>query len=100
MPAYRIDYSPEAAEHLETLTARQSATVLDIVARQLAHEPKRATRNRKVLRANPVAPWELRIGALRVYYEVQEDPARVVVVKAVGVKDRHRVRIGGEEIEL
>jgi hypothetical protein len=74
--------------------------VLDVVARQLIHEPTRATRNRKVLRANPVAPWELRIGVLRVYYEVQEDPARVVVVKAVGLMDRDRVRIGGQQVEL
>jgi hypothetical protein len=52
------------------------------------------------LRANPVAPYELRVGKLRVYYEVEEDPDRVVVVKAVGVKDRECVRIGGEEVEL
>jgi mRNA-degrading endonuclease RelE of RelBE toxin-antitoxin system len=97
---YRIYYSPEAADHLAALTARASATVLDVVNRQLRHEPTRATRNRKVLRANPVAPWELRIGELRVYYEVREEPAPVVVVKAVGVKDRDRVRIGREEVEL
>jgi mRNA-degrading endonuclease RelE of RelBE toxin-antitoxin system len=47
-----------------------------------------------------VAPWELRIGDLRVYYEVKDDPEAVVVVKAVGVKDRDRVRIGGEDVEL
>jgi hypothetical protein len=35
-----------------------------------------------------------------VYYEVRKDPDPVVVVKAVGVKDRGRVRIGGEEVEL
>jgi mRNA-degrading endonuclease RelE of RelBE toxin-antitoxin system len=99
-PRYRIDYTPEAVEHFAALTARQGATVLDVVVRQLSHEPTTATRNRKVLRANLVAPWELRIGLLRVYYDVVEDPERVVVVKAVGVKDRDRVRIGGEEVEL
>jgi hypothetical protein len=49
---------------------------------------------------NPVAPWELRISNLRVYYEVRDDPKRLVVVKAVGVKERDRVRIGREEVEL
>ena len=97
---YRIEYSPEAVDHLAGVTARQSATVLDVVVRQLTHEPTKATRNRKVLRANPVAPWELRIGELRVYYEVRDEAERVVVVKAVGVKDRDRVRIGGAELEL
>jgi len=97
---YGIEYSPEAVDHLAALTARKSATVLDVVGRQLRHEPTRATRNRKVLRANPVAPWEPRIGERRVYYEVREEPERAVVVKAVGVKERDRVRIGGEEVEL
>lgn len=96
---YRIEYSPEAMDHLEGLTARQSTAVLDIVFRQLSHQPTTATRNRKLLRANDLAPWELRIGDLRVYYEVV-GPKRVVLIKGVGVKDRQRVTIGGEEVEL
>ena len=64
----------------------------------LTHEPTVPTRQRKVLRANAVAPWELRIGDRRVYYEVKDDPERVVVVKAVGVKERNRVLIGGQEV--
>jgi hypothetical protein len=35
-----------------------------------------------------------------VYYEVKDEPDMVVVVKAIGVKDRNRVVIGGEEVEL
>jgi len=97
---FRIDYSPEALDHLRGLTARDSATLVDTVARRLSYQPTVWTRNRKVLRANPMAPYELRIGELRVYYEVKGDPDRVVVIKAVGVKDRDCVRIGGEEVEL
>jgi mRNA-degrading endonuclease RelE of RelBE toxin-antitoxin system len=97
---YRIDYTPEAEDHLALLTARQATRVLDTVIRQLTYEPTVATRNRKILRSNPVAPWELRISNLRVYYEVRDDPKRLVVVKAVGVKERDRVRIGREEVEL
>lgn len=52
------------------------------------------------MRPNPVAPWELRIGTLRVYYDVQEEPEQVVKVRAVGVKYRNRLRIGDEVIEL
>jgi mRNA-degrading endonuclease RelE of RelBE toxin-antitoxin system len=52
------------------------------------------------MRPNPVAPWELRIGRLRVYYDVQEEPERVVTIRAVGIKERNRVYIGGTEIEL
>jgi hypothetical protein len=52
------------------------------------------------MRPNPVAPWELRIGNLRVYYEVKDEPDRKVTILAVGVKERDRIRIGGERIKL
>jgi mRNA-degrading endonuclease RelE of RelBE toxin-antitoxin system len=92
---YRIDYSPDAEGHLRALTARQQRIVIDSVDRQLVHEPTAPTRNRKQMRANPLAPWELRIGNLRVYYDVEEAPERVVRIRAVGVKERNQVRIGG-----
>jgi hypothetical protein len=44
--------------------------------------------------------WELRIGALRVYYDVREQPDALVIVKAVGIKQRNRIFIGGEEVTL
>lgn len=58
------------------------------------------TKNRKPMRPNPVAPWELRIGNLRVYCEAQDEPEPAVLVLAVGRKERNRVRIGEEEIQL
>lgn len=30
------------------------------------------------MQPNPVAPWELRVGTLRVYYDVEEEPDTVV----------------------
>ena len=57
------------------------------------------TKNRKPLQPNPLSRFELRIGDLRVYYEVDERP-RIVEIRAVGRKDRNRVLIGGEEIDL
>ncbi len=98
--AYRIEYSPEAEDHLRALTARQQAIVLDTVDAQLMYEPTVETRNRTPMRPNPLAPWELRIGNLRVYYDVEEEPEPVVYVRAVGVKQRNRVRIGKEVIDL
>ncbi len=98
--AYSIDYSPEAEDHLQRLTARHRKTVMDTVDRQLHHEPTTETRNRKPMRPNPVAPWELRIGSLRVYYEVEEEPEPRVCVLAVGIKVGSKVRIGREIVEL
>lgn len=97
---HRIEYSPDAEEHLRSLTARQQAIALNAVDRKLSHEPAVETRNRKPMRPNPVAPWELRVGDLRVYYDVENEPEAVVRILAVGIKDRNRVRIGREVIDL
>jgi mRNA-degrading endonuclease RelE of RelBE toxin-antitoxin system len=97
---YRIEYSPATDEHLGVLTARQRSVVFDAVDEQLTHEPAVETRNRKPMRPNPSAPWELRIGELRVYYESMEDPEAVETILAIGIKERERILIAGKEIKL
>ncbi len=52
------------------------------------------------MRPNPIAPWELRIGDLRAYYDFEEEPEQLVTILARGVKQRNRVLIGGEEVDL
>lgn len=51
------------------------------------------------MRSNFIATWELRVGDLRVYYDV-DVVERSVYLRAVGVKLGGRLFIGGEEIEL
>ena len=97
---YRIEYSPETEEHFRYLSKRQQGIVLDAVERQLQFQPDIETRNRKPMRPNPLAPWELRIGTLRVYYDFEDSPERVVFIRAVGIKQRNNVKIGREMIQL
>jgi len=66
---------------------------------QLSHKPTVETRNRKPLELNPIAPWELRVDQVRVFYEVVEEPAPTVYVHAIGVKVGSRLQIGGEEVQ-
>lgn len=98
--AYRIAYSPAALVHPRSLTKPQQGATLDGVAAQLTDQPGIETRNRKPMRPNPVAPWELRLGDLRVYYETEHSPAAVVTILAVDIKIRNVVFIGNEAIEL
>jgi mRNA-degrading endonuclease RelE of RelBE toxin-antitoxin system len=70
------------------------------INQQLIYEPTVETQNRKPLRPNPLASWELRIGDLRVYYDVEEDPERHVDIVAIGIKRRNRVYIAGELYDL
>ena len=74
--------------------------MLDGVDEQLVYEPTVETRNRKPMRPNPIAPWELRIDPMRVYYDVESEPEQVAKIRAVGIKARNDLRIGGEVIEL
>lgn len=97
---YRIEYSPDTYEHFQVLTKSQQTLILDKVQEQLQYQPDVETRNRKLMRINPFAPWELRIGLLRVYYDFENEPDPVVYIRAVGIKERNKVKIGKEVFEL
>ena len=98
--AFEIIYSPEAGEHLEALPKVSQVLVVDQVDQQLVHQPTLPTRRRKVLRPNPIAPWELRVGDIRIVYEVRERPNPAVIIKAVGMKRHDELWIGTERIKL
>jgi hypothetical protein len=82
------------------LTAREQAIVLNAVKVQLRHEPTKETRNRKALRPNPLAPWELRAGFLRVFYEVDALESDMAKVLAIGIKRGSRLMVSVNEIKI
>ncbi len=97
---YRIRFAESAEEHFAQLKAPQRALLLDAVKVQLRYEPLRETRNKKQLRPNPLAPWELRIGSLRVFYEVDAREPDFVNLLAIGIKKGNRLIIAGKEIRI
>ena len=97
---YEVEFAESVEAHFGALTARERATVLDMIRRQLLHEPLQETRHRKPLRPNPIAPWDLRIGQLRVFYEVAGGESGIVRILAVGRKVRNTLTIGDTEIRL
>jgi len=97
--AFSIEFSPDARDHLRLLRKRDQQIIVDAIAAQLTHQPDQPTAHRKPLEDNPLAPWELRIGDDRVFYDINHDD-QVVVIMAVGQKIHNRLLIGGEEIEL
>lgn len=99
--AFEIILSPEAIDHLAELSAHHRRTLLDAIDIHLINEPTTITRQRKPLRPNPLASWELRVDQFRVYYQVESTTeTQIVYVVAVGKKIRNRVMIGGTEVEL
>jgi mRNA-degrading endonuclease RelE of RelBE toxin-antitoxin system len=100
--AYEIRFSDEADGHVAAFKARLRARLFDAVDRQLQHEPTKETRNRKPMDREKkpfIAPWELRVGEMRVFYDVEEEPQQVVIITAVGIKERDRILIAGKVIE-
>ncbi len=97
---YTVEFAQSVERHLRVLTAREQTTVLNAIGRQLLHEPLKETRHRKPLRPNPIAPWELRVGQLRIFYEVTGAESGVLRILAVGRKRRNVLVIGDKEIRL
>ena len=52
------------------------------------------------MRPNPVAPWEIRVGHFRIFYDIIMEPEPSVEILAVGVKEREQLRIGGKVVKL
>ncbi len=93
---YTIEYTARALSNLKLLSARDRRIVMDAVDLQLHQRPMIPTRNRKPMRENPLAQWELRVGDFRIYFVLEEQPHSKALVTAVGIKERDIVRIGGE----
>ncbi|MBE7463766.1 MAG: type II toxin-antitoxin system RelE/ParE family toxin [Planctomycetes bacterium] len=96
---YAIAFSSQAGRQLKALRTYHRRTLIRRNTVLLAHQPQVPTRNRKPLEPNALAPWELRVGALRVFYFVNEETRQVCIV-AIGTKDHARVLIDGEVVRL
>ena len=84
---------------MRNLSARERRTILDRAEAVLGMNPVRESRDLKVLRANPLARWELRIGDFRIFFDVEQE-SRQVMVLAVGRKQGNRIWIAGREVRL
>ncbi len=97
---FDIEFMPDAWEHLQAFSARDRKRVLAAIKTQLRYESYVPTRNRKPLRADTLAGWELRVDPFRVFYDIENNSMKIVYVIAIGVKQRNQVFIGGKRFEL
>ncbi len=96
---FQILFTPRASDELRSFRGNEQGQIVEAIKNQLLHEPVSATRNRKKLRPNELAEWELRVGSLRIFYDVDE-AERVVSVRALGYKIGSRLMINGKEFDL
>jgi mRNA-degrading endonuclease RelE of RelBE toxin-antitoxin system len=103
-PQYSLIFAPETMNHLDAIERKYHRLIQKTIDEQLTYTPQQVTRNRKPLEqpAPFGATWELRFGPnnrFRVFYEV-DGVGRTVLVLAIGVKERNRLFISGEELDL
>jgi mRNA-degrading endonuclease RelE of RelBE toxin-antitoxin system len=96
---WKVEFTGRALSHLKAFKAFEQKLLLDEIDLQLTREPDVPSRNRKPLRPNSVADWELRIGAFRVFYAIEHSVV-VVTVVAIGRKDHNTLIIEGQEFQL
>ena len=98
---FELGFAPETVEHLAVIEGKHHHLIQKTLDEQLLHAPDQETRNRKpVEQPAPFgATWELRFGpgnCFRVFYEV-DNIERMVWILAIGIEERDRLLIGGEE---
>ena len=96
---FEIRYTVEAVEDLKLYRKHERQLIVDRIDEQLLQEPALETRNRKRLRPNRVAEYELRITKFRVFYDIDENN-KVVKIEAIGHKEGSSLFIGGKEFQL
>ena len=98
---FYLVFAPQTIRHLDAIERKDHRFIRETIVERLRYMPDEVTRNRKPLEqpAPFGATWELRFGPhnrFQVFYEVDREE-RAVWVLAIGVKERTRLFIGGEE---
>ncbi len=96
---FALVLTPSASADLARLRKHEQQRIRAALEEKLAHQPLHETKNRKKLRPNPLADWELRVGEFRVFYDVFAADALVKVI-AVGYKEGNKLFIRGKEYQL
>lgn len=78
---YEIFLAPQAAQDLKRLQARLRAEVKGALEKHLRHEPQKVSKSRiKRLRGLIRPQYRLRVGEIRVFYDITEEVVEVLAI--------------------
>jgi mRNA-degrading endonuclease RelE of RelBE toxin-antitoxin system len=93
---YEIILAPEAAQDLKRLKAHDRAEVKDALGRHLRYEPGKVSKSRiKRLRGMNHPQYRLRVGEIRVFYDITENRVEVLAIVSKTEAVSWLKRIGG-----
>ena len=79
--AFDVILAPAAAQQLKSLKANVRATVRDAMEKHLRHEPTRVSKSRiKRLQGLSQPQYRLRVGEIRVFYDVGDKVVEVLAI--------------------
>jgi mRNA interferase RelE/StbE len=80
---FEIVVAPEAVEDLKRLKAKVRTDIRTALETHLRHEPKKVSRSRiKRLRGLRKPQYRLRVGEVRIFYDVTETTVEVLAIVA------------------
>jgi mRNA-degrading endonuclease RelE of RelBE toxin-antitoxin system len=95
---FTIIFAPEAVEDLKSLKANVRAIVRAEIERHLRHEPRKVSRSRiKRLRGLSHPEFRLRIGEVRVFYDVPATTVEILAIVAKSEAQSWLARYGSPE---
>jgi len=95
---YEIVLAPEAVQDLKRLKAHTRAELRDGIERHLRHEPARTGKSRiKRLRGISRPQFRLRVGEIRIFYDVRGTTVEVLAVVPKNETDAWLRKVGGQK---
>jgi len=94
---YQIEIKPGAERDLNYYSAYIQRIIIKAISDKLQKDADVETKKKKKLRRNPIAPWELKIGEYRVFFEIDKE---TVSILAVGHKKHNDLFIRGRKVEI
>jgi mRNA-degrading endonuclease RelE of RelBE toxin-antitoxin system len=95
---YAIILSPEAIDDLRRLKAPVRSQVKEALETRLRHEPLKESQSRiKRLRGVRRPGYRLRIGEIRVFYDVSEDTVEVLAIVPKSKANEWLERVGATQ---
>jgi len=92
---YEIELSPEAIEDLKRLKANRRAHMKRAMETYLRHEPTKTSKSRiRRLRGLSKPQYRLRVGDLRVFYDVSNREVEVLAIVAKADADAWLTKVG------
>ena len=95
---FEIVLAPQAVEDLHALKAHLRSAVREALEKHLRHEPTRTSRSRvRRLRGLSKPQYRLRVGDVRVFYDVSESTVEVLAIVLKAEAASWLIQLGSPE---